>query len=138
MSRRIIVPVGSTEPEIRQRGYVYQKERKQSDPWVPTQRAYGFFRLDVPGETKQQEHRVALGFCRDRMAAMLKLHQAMQDAGVLDVEKIRERITPATTFESHAAWWLANQSRAHRELQDAQANAHRHDRVLCDRSSVPE
>ena len=107
MSRRIIVPAGSTKPEIRQRGYVYQKSRKQSDPWLPTHRAYGFFRLDVPGQSKQKEHRVALGFCRDRMAAMLKLHQAMQDAGVLDVEKIRERITPTTTFESQAAWWLA-------------------------------
>jgi integrase len=31
----------------------------------------------------------------------------MQEAGELDVEKIRERITPVTTFESQAAWWLA-------------------------------
>jgi integrase len=31
----------------------------------------------------------------------------MEEAGVLDVEKIRERITPVTTFESQAAWWLA-------------------------------
>jgi hypothetical protein len=35
------------------------------------------------------------------MSAMLKLHQAMQGAGVLDVEEIRERITPVTTFEAH-------------------------------------
>ncbi len=41
------------------------------------------------------------------MNAMLKLHQVMQDAGVLDVEKIRERITPVATFQSQAAWWLA-------------------------------
>ena len=107
MSRRIIVTAGSTEPEIRQRGYVYQKERKQSDPWVPTQRAYGFFRKDVPGETKQKEHRVALGFCRDRMSAMLKLREEMERAGVLSVEKIRERISPAVTFRSQAIWWLA-------------------------------
>jgi len=107
MQRRIIVSAGNTEPEIRQRGYVYQKGRKQSDPWLPTQRAYGFFRKDVPGQSTQVEVRPALGFCRDRMGAMLKLHQAMQEAGVLDVEKIRERITPVTTFESQAAWWLA-------------------------------
>lgn len=37
MSRRIVVSAGTTEPEIRQRGYVYQKGRRQSDPWVPTQ-----------------------------------------------------------------------------------------------------
>jgi integrase len=41
------------------------------------------------------------------MSAVLKLHQVMQDAGALDMEKIRERITPVTTFESQAAWWLA-------------------------------
>jgi hypothetical protein len=41
------------------------------------------------------------------MSAMLKLHEVMQEAGVLDVEKLRERITPVTTFEAQAAWWLA-------------------------------
>jgi integrase len=107
MSRRIVASAGNTEPEIRQRGYVYQKGRRQSDPWVPTQRAYGFFRVDVPGQSDQQERRKALGFCRDRMSAMLKLHQVMQEAGVLDVEKLRERIIPAATFEAQAAWWLA-------------------------------
>src|SRR5262250_1215219 len=66
MSRRVIVSAGTTEPEIRQRGYVYQKGRKKSDPWLPTQRAYGFFRIDVPGQTKQVEVRPPLGFCRDR------------------------------------------------------------------------
>jgi integrase len=106
MSRRIIVAAGNTKPEIRQRGSVYQKGRKNSDPWLPTQRAYGFFRTDLPGQTKQVEVRTPLGFCRDRMSAMLKLHQAMQEAGVLDVEKIRERITPVTTFEAQAAWWI--------------------------------
>ena len=107
MSRRIIVSAGSAKPEIRQRGYVYQKGRKQSDPWLPTQRAYGFFRKDSPGQPTQVEVRPALGFCRDRMSAVLKLHQVMQAAGVLDVEKIRERITPVTTLESQSAWWLA-------------------------------
>jgi integrase len=107
MSRRIIVAAGNTEPEIRQRGYAYQKGRKQSDAWVPSERAYGFFRKDVPGQTKQVEVRCPLGFCRDRIAAMLKLHRVMQEAGVLNVEKIRERIAPVTTFESQAAWWLA-------------------------------
>jgi len=107
MSRRILVSAGNTKPEIRQRGYVYQKGRKKSDPWLTTQRTYGFFRMDVPGESRQAEIRIPLGFCRDRMSAMLKLHRAMQEAGVLDVEKVRERITPVTTFETQAAWWLA-------------------------------
>jgi integrase len=106
MSRRIVV-AANTEPEIRQRGYVYQKGRKKSDPWLPKQRAYGFFRVDVPGQNKQAEVRIPLGLCRDRMSAMLRLHEAMRKAGVLDVDKVRERITSLTTFESQAAWWLA-------------------------------
>lgn len=107
MSRRVIVSARTTEPEIRQRGYVYQKGRKKCDPWLPRQRAYGFFRMDVPGHTKQAEVRVPLGLCRDRMSAMLKLREAMQNAGVLDAQKIRERIAPVVTFEAQAAWWLA-------------------------------
>ena len=58
MSRRMIVSKGNTEPEIRQRGYVYQKGRKKSDSWLATERGYGFFRMDVPGQTKQVEIRV--------------------------------------------------------------------------------
>ena len=106
MSRRIIISARNTEPEIRQRGYVYQKGRKKSDVWVPTQRAYGFFRMDIPGRTKQAEIRIPLGFCRDKMNAMLRLREAMQEAGVLDIQKVRERIAPETTFRAQAAWWL--------------------------------
>ena len=113
MSRRIIVSAGTTEPEIRQRGYVYQKGRKKSDPWVSTQRAYGFFRMDVPGQTKQAEVRIPLGLCRDRVSAMFKLREAMRTAGVLDMGKVRERITASTTFETQAAWWLAEVKAGH-------------------------
>ena len=65
MSRRIVVSAGNALPEIRQRGHVYQKGRKKSDPWIPTQRGYGFFRVDVPGQAKQAEVRIPLGLCRD-------------------------------------------------------------------------
>jgi integrase len=106
MSRRIVSSPGA-KPEIRQRGSVYQKGRKQTDKWFPTERAYGYFRVDVPGEPKQKEVRLALGFCRDKLSAMLKLREEMKSAGVLDVDKIRERIAPVITFRSQAAWWLA-------------------------------
>ena len=106
MSRRIIVSAPNAQPEIRQRGYVYQKGRKKSDSWIPTQRAYGFFRMDVPGQMKQVGVRIPLGLCRDRMSAVLKLHHAMEQAGALDAETVRERITPATTFQAQSAWWL--------------------------------
>jgi len=106
MSRRVIVSAGNTEPEIRQRGYVYQKGCKKTDPWLPEKRAYGFYRLDLPGQTKQKEVRVPLGFRRDKKSAELELHRLMQKAGVLDPEKIRERISPATLFRTQAEWWI--------------------------------
>jgi hypothetical protein len=40
------------------------------------------------------------------MSAMLKLQQEMEKVGVLDPERIRERITPATTFRQQAEWWI--------------------------------
>jgi len=113
MSRRIIVSSENTEPEIRQRGYVYQKGRKKSDPWIPDKRAYGFYRIDMPGQTKQKEIRLPLGFCRDRRSAELKLHQHMQKKGVLDPEKIRERITPATTFRQQSEWMIGEMEAGH-------------------------
>ena len=107
MDRRIVQGVGSAGPVIRQRGYVYQKGRKKSDPWFPTELAYGRYRVDLPGQQNQQEVRVPLGRCRDRLDAVLSLQRIMGEAGVLDIEKIRERITPATTFREQAAWWIA-------------------------------
>jgi hypothetical protein len=61
----------------------------------------------VPGTPGQREGRVALGFCRDRLAAMLKLQNAMSDAGVLDAAKLRERISTTATFAQQAQWIIA-------------------------------
>jgi hypothetical protein len=63
--------------------------------------------VDVPGQAKQKEVRIGLGFHRDRFSAMLKLREEMQNAGVLDLEKIRGRISPSRTFRSQAIWMLA-------------------------------
>src|SRR5271154_7143572 len=54
MSRRVIVLAGKTEPEIRQRGYVYQKGCRKTDPWLPEKRDYCFCRLDFAGIRKAQ------------------------------------------------------------------------------------
>jgi integrase len=95
------------QPVARQTGYVYQKGRKKTDPWLPYVRSYGRYRISIPGQAQDHEVRVALGFCRDRVAAMLKLRTTMSEAGVLDVEKIRQRITPAITFRQQATWWIS-------------------------------
>ena len=37
---------------------------------------------------------------------MLKLRNEMHKAGVLDLAKVRERLSPAATFRGQAAWWI--------------------------------
>jgi integrase len=106
MSRRIVQDVDTGKPKPRQRGYVYQKGRRNGDPWNPQERTYGRYRIDVPGEHYQKEVRVALGYCRDKMGAMLKLQEEMENAGVLDLDKVRERLSPVVNFRTQAAWWL--------------------------------
>lgn len=94
MSRRIVRDVETGRPKLRQRGYVYQKGRRKGDPWNPNERAYGRYRIDVPGEHEQKEVRVALGYCRDEMDAMLRLQEERAKAWVLDLTKVRECISP--------------------------------------------
>jgi integrase len=106
MSRRILRDLETGTPKLRQLGYVYQKGRKRSDPWNVRERSYGRYRLDVPGEQNQKEVRVALGYCRDKTEAMLKLHEEMRKVGVLDLDKVRERLSPVVTFRMQATWWL--------------------------------
>jgi len=110
MSRRIAQDLETGTPKLRQRGYVYQKGRKKGEPWNPKERAYGRYRIDVPGEHDQKEVRVALGYCRDEIDAMLKLQEERGKAGVLDLEKVRECITPTTKFCDQAAWWIEEMS----------------------------
>jgi integrase len=110
MSRRIAQDVETGKPKPRQRGYVYQKERKKGESWNPQERAYGRYRIDVPGEHDQKEVRVALGYCRDEMDAMLRLQEEMEKAEVLDLDKVRERLSPVVTFRTQAAWWIAEMS----------------------------
>jgi uncharacterized protein YerC len=91
LSRRIVQGVREAEPTIRQRGYVYQKGRKKSDPWSPKELAYGRYRVDIPGQQQQKEVRAALGYCRDRIDALLSLQRIMGQAGaqkIVDASKI--------------------------------------------------
>jgi len=106
MSRRIVQDLETGKPAPRQRGYVYQKGRKKGDPWNPKERAYGRYRTDVPGEHNQKEVRVALGYCRNEMDAMLGLQEEMEKAGVLDLNKVRERLSPVVNFRTQSSWWL--------------------------------
>src|ERR1700730_13632835 len=106
MSRRIVRDVESGQTALRQRGYVYQKGRKKGEPWNRKERAYGRYRIDVPGHHSQKEVRVALGCCRDEMDAMLKLQSEMKQVGILDPDRVRERIAPAVTFRRQSAWWV--------------------------------
>ena len=110
MSRRIVQDLETGKPKLRQRGYVYQRGMKKGDPWNPKERAYGRYRMDVPGEHEQKEVRVALGYCRGKMDAMLKLQEERGKAGVLDLDKVREGISHTTKFRDQAAWWIEEMS----------------------------
>ena len=107
MLRRIVQDIETGKLKPRQRGYVYQKGRRKGEPWNPRVRSYGRFRIDVPGRHQQKEIRVALGYCRDEFDAMLVLHKEMEAAGVLDLGKIRERISAPTTFREQSKWWIS-------------------------------
>jgi hypothetical protein len=50
MSRRIVQDAETGKLVSRQHGYVYQKGRKKGDLWNSKERAYGRYRIDVPGE----------------------------------------------------------------------------------------
>ena len=106
MSRRIVRNVETGEVRARQRGYIYQKQKRKEEPWDPGKPAYGRYRVDVPGQHKLKEVRVSLGCCRTELDAMLDLRSAMEKAGVLDVTKIRERISSKATFRGQAVWWI--------------------------------
>jgi len=87
-------------------GTSIRKEKKKGRPWNPRERSYGRYRIDVPGERGQKEVRVAVGYCRDELDAMLRLQVEMKSAGALDLIKVRECVAPAVTFRSQAAWWI--------------------------------
>jgi integrase len=40
------------------------------------------------------------------MDAMLRLQEEMEKAGVLDLNKVRERLSPFVNFRTQASWWL--------------------------------
>jgi integrase len=106
MSRRIVQDRETGKPVPGQRGYVYQKGRKKGDPWNSKEPAYGRYRTDVPGEHNQKEVRVALRSCRNEMDAMLGPQEEMEKAAVLDLNKVRERLSPVVNFRTQASWWL--------------------------------
>ena len=106
MLRRVCRDVETGELKPRQGGYVCQKKRRKDEPWLPEQLGYGRYRIDVPGERKQRDVQVALGYCRSRVDAHIKLRDEMKRAGVLDLNKIRERLSPQVTFRNQAKWWV--------------------------------
>jgi hypothetical protein len=40
------------------------------------------------------------------MDAMLGLQEEMEKAGLLDLNKVRERLSPVVHFRTQSSWWL--------------------------------
>jgi len=81
-----------TRPSRRARGDKRWMEANQVWPCKKERRSA---QIDVPGKHGQKEIRVALGYCRDEIDAMLKLRNEMKKAGVLDIRK-----SPGTALAS--------------------------------------
>ncbi len=95
-----------------QQGRVFQKGRKKSDPWLPTESAYVQFWRDVPGQAELERDFVSLGVCRTRTIAERKAAEKLEELGINSIQAFRES-TSNITFKEQGEIWL--QSLANRK-----------------------
>ena len=95
-----------------QQGRVFQKGRKKSDPWLPTESAYVQFWRDVPGQAELERDFVSLGICRTRTIAERKAAEKLEELGINSIQTFRES-TSYITFKEQGEIWL--QSLANRK-----------------------
>jgi integrase len=95
-----------------QQGRVFQKGRKKSDPWLPTESAYVQFWRDVPGQAELERDFVSLGVCRTRTIAERKAAEKLEELGINSRQTFRES-TSNITFKEQGEIWL--QSLANRK-----------------------
>src|SRR5438270_6680320 len=95
-----------------QQGRVFQKGRKKSDPWLPTESAYVQFWRDVPGQAELERDFVSLGVCRTRTIAERKAAENLEKLGINSIQTFRES-TANITFKEQGEIWL--QSLANRK-----------------------
>ena len=88
-----------------QQGYVFQKDRSKSDPWLPDVPAYVHFRTDVPGQPDRKQEKLALGVCRTRTIAIRKASEILERLGVNSAQHFVEA-TSSVSFREQGEHWL--------------------------------
>jgi len=88
-----------------QQGYVFQKERKKSDPWLPKQPAYVLYWRDIPGQTNQKRVVTTLGVCRTRTIAERAAAEKLERLGINSAQTFIES-TCNITFKQQGEIWL--------------------------------
>ena len=88
-----------------QQGYVFQKNRKKSDPWLPEDPAYVRFWRDVPGQAEPQHALLSLGFCRTRTIAERTAAEKLEEVGFNSTQTLIES-TSTITFKQQGEIYL--------------------------------
>ena len=88
-----------------QQGYVFQRNRKKSDPWLPKEPAYVRFWRDVPGQAEFQHALLSLGICKTRTIAERTAAEKLEQVGVNSTQTFIES-TSTITFKQQGEIWL--------------------------------
>lgn len=88
-----------------QHGYVFQKGRRKTDPWLPKALAYVQFYRDVSGEPDAKHAAMSLGVCRTRSIAERRAAEKLEKLGVNSEQTFIEA-TSNITFQQQAEIWL--------------------------------
>jgi integrase len=95
-----------------QQGYVFQRNRTKSDPWLKDTPAYVQFWRDTPGQENPKRDVVAIGICRTRTIAERRAAEKLEQLGINSAQTFIES-TCSITFRQQGETWL--QSLANRK-----------------------
>ena len=95
-----------------QQGYVFQRNRTKSDPWLKDAPAYVQFWRNIPGQENPKRDVVAIGVCRTRTIAERRAAEKLEQLGINSAQTFIES-TCSITFRQQGEIWL--QSLANRK-----------------------
>jgi|SRR5579862_4850 len=92
-----------------QKGYIFQKGRKRSDAWLPSEPAYVQFWRDIPGQDEPKKEKACLGLCRTRTIAERTAAEKLEQLGINSAQTFVET-TSTVTFKDQGEIWLKSLS----------------------------
>jgi hypothetical protein len=88
-----------------QQGYVFQKKRRRSDPWLPEAPSYAQFWRDIAGNPEPRRDVVPLGVCRTRTIADRRAAEKLEQLGINSTQTFVEA-NSSITFKRQGEIWL--------------------------------